>query len=470
MALADIFRAPWDAGDAGDAAFSDRALLSRMLAFEGALARALADADVVPHAAAEAAASLCEHWAQDGGRAVPALDPDALAVAARHAGTLAIPFVKALTEAVAAEDAQAARCIHRGATSQDVIDTALVLEARRVAEALVARLCDAGDAAAVLATTYRDTPVTGRTLLQAAVPVSFGWKAAGWLAGLHRCVERIERAVPQACSLQFGGAAGTLASLADRAQPVAQALARHLDLPLPATSWHGLRDGPASLAAEFGLACGVLGKIGGDIALLMQSEVAEAFEPAAEGRGGSSAMPHKRNPVGAMLAREAALRAPGLVATLMSGLPAEHERGLGHWQRDWFTWRDLAGAAASAADAVAEVLAGLRVDTVRMRANIDALQGFPFAEALAAQLADALGRPAAQSRVEALCRDALARGQTLQAAAARAAQAGEGGFDAARLAQVFDPARHLGGANAMTDAVLAQWHARRAGQGERRAG
>jgi 3-carboxy-cis,cis-muconate cycloisomerase len=459
MALADIFRAPWDAGEATDAAFSDRALLGRMLAFEGALARALAEADVVPHAAAEAAASLCEHWAQDGGSTVPGLAPDQLAASGRRAGSVAIPFVKALTEAVAREDAQAARCIHRGATSQDVIDTALVLEAREVIWALLVRLEDAAEAAARLAQAHRDTPMAGRTLLQAAVPISFGWKAAGWLAGLQRSIERIERTLPEACRLQFGGAAGTLSSLGDRAQPVARALARHLDLPLPATSWHSLRDSLAALAAEVGIACGVLGKIGADIALLMQSEVAEAFEPHGEGRGGSSAMPHKRNPVGAMLSREAALRAPGLVAALLAGLPAEHERGVGGWQRDWFTWRDLAGAAAAAPTPWPRCSPGCRStrrgcgptstrwpasrSPRRSRPTWPTASGGPPRRR--ASRSCAARPPPKASR----CRRRPCRGRCGRARLRRGP-----------AVPGLRPAAHLGGARAMTDAALAQWRSR----------
>jgi len=302
------------------------------------------------------------------------------------------------------------------------------------------------------------TLATSFIALLIAVPISFGWKAAGWLAQTLRARQALAQVIDAHALLQFGGASGTLAALGPAADAVAQGLATHLALPRAPISWHGARDGYARIGAELAVACGGAARIGRDVSLLMQPEVAEAFEPAGEGRGGSSAMPHKRNPVGSMLALEAAYRAPGLAATLLAELASEHERGLGTWQHSAFVLSDLFDAAGSALEAITEVIEGLRLDAAAMRANLDARQGFVFAEALTMRLAETLGKATAQRRVEALCRQALDRGVSLAQALADDAEL-TAGPDAHRLADVFDANAQLAGADAMIDAVLAQWRA-----------
>ncbi len=435
------------------APFTDDALIGAMLRFEAALAAAQADCGLVPAAAAQTIAAVCaEHRP----------DPGALARAARPASTLAIPLVQGLTEAVAARDAQAAGFVHFGATSQDVVDTALVLQAGAAGAALADLLHALGDALAALARAHRATPMLGRTLLQPAVPITFGWKAACWLGLVHRGADGLARALREAAVLQFGGAAGTLAALGPHGDAVAQRLAAGLGLSLPDASWHGARDRLARLGAELAILTGALSKIGRDVALLMQPEVGEAFEPTAAGRGGSSAMPHKRNPVGAMLAAEAAPRASGLAAALFATLPSEHERGLGGWQNTVFLVADLFDAAGSAGDAVLEVIAGLRVAPAAMQRNLDAQRGFVFAEALATALAPALGRGAAQSLAEAACAAAQARGGSLRDAAAADPRIG-GALDPRVLDALFT-APAPGAADAMIDRTLAAWAARPRGQ------
>jgi 3-carboxy-cis,cis-muconate cycloisomerase len=344
-------------------AMSDEKLLAAMARFEGALARASARHGLVPGPHAEIISRVCE-GAQ--------FDSTALAREGRS-GTLAIPFVKQLTARVASVSPEAARHVHAGATSQDVIDTGAVLclkpACARVAQ-LTVRL---GNAAADLARRHAGTPTAARTLLQPALPVTFGWKAAVWLSMLSRSLAGTRGAATHACVLQFGGPSGTLSSFGERGGAVMAALAQELGLPASLVPWHSARDGFARLGAELAIVAGVAGKIGRDVSLLMQPEVGEAAEAAKAGRGGSSSMPHKRNPALSMLALEAAQRAPALAATLLSQLTPEHERGLGQWQSQWFTLRELVCAAASGAAAMADALEDLEVSETKMRANLAAL-------------------------------------------------------------------------------------------------
>lgn len=334
---------------------SDEKLIAAMARFEAALARASA-----PAAHADIISRVCESARFD------------VATLAREgrAGTLAIPFVKQLTAQVAAVSKDAAKHVHAGATSQDVIDTAVVLclkpACARVDE-LTVRL---GDAAAGLARRHGKTRMAARTLLQPALPVPFGWKAAVWLSLVGRCLTGVRRAANDACTLQFGGPSGTLSVFGEQGEKVSAALAHELDLHASLVPWHSARDRFARLGAELAILAGAAGKIGRDVALLMQAEVGEAAEAAAPGRGGSSSMPHKRNPALSMLALEAAQRAPGLAAILLGQLTPEHERGLGQWQSQWFTLRELVCSTASSVAAMVDVLESLEVNEKAMRDNL----------------------------------------------------------------------------------------------------
>jgi 3-carboxy-cis,cis-muconate cycloisomerase len=428
---------------------SDRQLLAAMARFEAALARASARAGLVPGEHAQTIARVCER---------AEFDVAALARAARTAGALAIPFVHSLTAQVASASADAARYVHLGTTSQDVMDTAAALCLRGAGERLVGLATRAGDACAQLAERHGRTPMTARTLLQAAIPVPFGWKAAVWLSALARARARLPAALAQACVLQFGGAGGTLAAFGAQGDAVAEALAAELDLARPAIPWHSARDAFARLGAETAILAGAAGKIARDVSLLMQPEVGEVAEPARAGRGGSSSLPHKRNPAASLLALEAAQRAPGLAATLLAQLAPEHERGLGQWQSQWFTLRDLACAAASGAAAVAELLEGLEVNAEAMRRNLERTRGLVFSEAVALRLARALGKSAAHQLTEKLCAQALRAGQTLEAAL-RADPEAARVIPAQELADLFDAAKSFGNAPAMIARTLAEWKA-----------
>ncbi|KAA8919596.1 3-carboxy-cis,cis-muconate cycloisomerase [Xanthomonas sontii] len=405
MSVSESLLRPLFGDPAVDALFDDRARLQAMLDVEAALARAQARCGVIPADAAAPIAAAC-----DAAR----YDLPALAAATALAGNPAIPLVKALTAQVAAADEDAARWVHWGATSQDIIDSGAVLQLRAALDHVEAQLDALCAALAALAQRERDTGLPGRTLLQQAVPVTFGLKAAGWLDALQRSRRRLQALREDALVLQFGGAAGTLAALQSQGLAVAEALAEELRLPLPALPWHAARDRIGEIGAAFALLAGSLGKIGRDVALLMQSEVAEAFEPAAAGKGGSSAMPHKRNPVGCVVAIAAATRAPGLLSTLFAALPQEHERAVGGWHAEWETLPELVRLSAGSLAQVRVLIEGLELDRARMAAHLDSHGGLLYAEAVAVNLAAHLGKAAAHALVETAVRRALATQQHLR--------------------------------------------------------
>ncbi len=430
--------------------FSAGTSVQRMLDFEAALARALAAEDVIPASAVEPWVRCC-----DAGM----IDLNALAQAARGAGNLAIPLVRQLTAQVAAVDAEAARYVHWGATSQDVIDTGMVLQLRDASELITVGLAEFADALAALAHRHRDTPMMGRTWMQQALPIRFGLKAAGWLDAVLRHQQRLVEMRSRLCVLQFGGAVGTLASLGDRGLPVAHALARELELDLPDLPWHAHRDRVAEFATVLGLLTGTLAKIARDIALMNQTEVAELSEPVAAGRGGSSTLPHKRNPVGCAAALAAATRVPALVSTLLSGMANEHERALGGWQAEWDTLPEIASLCAAALTQLRDVVEGLGVDAARMRANMDATHGLVMAEPVALALAAQLGRAQAHEIVESACHTALSERRSLLQVL-QSNQTLRDALPAERLLALFDPLAYAGESGAFVDRVLAT-HRRR---------
>jgi len=382
--------------------FSDQRVLQAMLDFESALARAEAREGLIPE---DAAAAIGRAAIAEG------FDAAALAHQAQRAGTPAIPLVKALTERVRATDPYAARFVHWGATSQDVTDTAMVLLLQRARTILAADHARLIDALWKLAEQHERTVMLGRTLLEPAPPVTFGLKAANWFAAVKRGWSRIETRFLEAEALQFGGASGTLAALGDRGDAVGRALAEALGLRYPDAPWHAQRDSLAALLAASSVQCGALGKMARDIALLMQGEVQEAAEPGGDGRGGSSTMPHKANPIACSLALAAAYRVPGLFASFLTAMLQEHERGVGGWHAEWPIITSIMQALGLAVASMAEVAEGLTVDATRMRANIDATRGTVFAERVMMLLGPALGRDVAHKLVGEAARKANAEGR-----------------------------------------------------------
>ncbi len=435
-------------GDARvDACFAGRAQLQAMLDVEVALAEAEAAVGVVP--------ASCVQPIRTAGRA-ELYDLAAIAEGVAHGGIPAVPVVRHLTAQVASADPDAARYVHWGATSQDIMDTGLVLQLREAVPVVCDHLQRASCAAADLARRYADTPMAGRTWLQQATPVSFGLKAAGWLDALQRVRVRLLGAFEDARVLQFGGATGTLASLGSTGPAVADALAARLGLRTPDTPWHAHRDRLADLACALGVAVGTVGKVATDLGLMAQTEVGEAWERPAEGRGGSSTMPHKRNPVGASVALAAAARAPALVATVLGAMTHEHERGLGGWQAEWDAVPDLVRTAAGGAKGLGDALDGLVVDPDRMRTNAEMTGGLVLAEAAAMALAPALGKAEAHSCVEAACRRARDEARPLADVLASDPIVTPH-LDRAAITRCLTPEHYLGSARVFIQRVLARF-------------
>jgi 3-carboxy-cis,cis-muconate cycloisomerase len=384
------------------ALFSDHSILGAMLGFEAALARAEANVGVIPATAAEAIALAARP---------EAFDAEELSRQALRAGTLSIPLVKALTAAVRAVDAASARFVHWGATSQDVSDTAIVVLLARAAGILASDHEALASALRRLSESHAQTVMLGRTLLQPAPPVTFGLKTAGWLAAIERSGRRMQAAFEDARVLQFGGASGTLAALGDRGIQVSEELAKELGLQNPPAPWHAHRDRLATLVCACGVYAGSLAKMARDVALLMQEEVSEASEPGGDGRGGSSTMPHKRNPMACAVALAAANHVPGCVASFLHGMTQEHERGIGGWQAEWSTLASVVQATGLVVASMREVAEGLTVNAARMRANIEATHGVIFAERAMMLLGAKLGRDRAHELLHEMTRQALETGR-----------------------------------------------------------
>ena len=423
----------------------DMATLQNMLDFEAALARAEAAAGVIPVTAAGPIAGACK---------AESFELAALAEAATRSGNLAIPLVKALTANVAKADADASRYVHWGATSQDVIDTATMLTLRAGIDALLGDTDRAISGFAKLARQHRNTAVVARTWLQHALPMPFGLKLAEYAAALHRSRARLKRLRAEALALQFGGAAGTLAALGDKGLLVAEKLAQELKLPLPDAPWHTHRDRIAEAASVFAIIAGTCGKIARDVSLMMQTDVAEAFEPSGEGRGGSSTMPHKRNPVAAASALAAATMAPNLAATILAAQVGDHERSAGPWHAEWPTLPMLMLVTSGALAAVVDIAEGLEVDAGRMRANLDATGGLIMAEAVSMALAEKIGKSDAHHLIEAASKKAVAGKKHLRDVLTAEAKV-TAHLDAEKLAKLFEPMAYQGASQALIDRLLA---------------
>ncbi len=423
----------------------DVAYLQHMLDFEAALARAEAATGVIPASAAGPIAKACK---------ANSFDLAALAEAATRSGNLAIPLVQALTAEVAKADADAARYVHWGATSQDVIDTAGMLTLRAAVDALLPDLDRAIAGFAKLARQHRNTGVVARTWLQHALPMPFGLKLAEYAAALHRSRIRVQRLRNEGLALQFGGAAGTLAALGDKGMVVAEKLAQQLELPLPDAPWHTHRDRLAEAASIFAVLTGTCGKIARDISLMMQTDVAEAFEPSGEGRGGSSTMPHKRNPVAAATALAAATMAPNLAATIFAAQVQDHERSAGPWQAEWPTLPSLLLVTSGALAAIVDIAEGLEVDAARMRVNLDATGGLIMAEAVTMALAGKIGKSKAHHVVEAASKKAVAGKNALREVLIKDPDV-SAHLSADKLAKLFEPMAYQGVSQALIDRLLA---------------
>ena len=418
--------------------------LKAMLMVEEALARALAQSGVISEEQATAVAEACQ---------ADSYDADVLERKGAKAGTPVIPLVRALIANAHSISESASRFVHLGATSQDILDTATVLQLKNAISRISDCLVCIESTFASRVKDNANTPVLGRTLLQAGPPISFGLKLAGWAAAARRARIRIEQAARTSLCLQFGGAVGNLSSLGSAGMDVAQNLANELDLPLPQAPWHTHRDALVNLASSAGILVGSLGKIARDISLHTQGEIAELREPSVSGKGGSSAMPHKRNPVGCMRILAAANRSPALVSSLLSAMPQEHERGLGGWQSEWPSLRDLFSLALEASSEMAEIAQGLEIDSERMRANLDTTNEVVFSERLSTALLPRFGRIEAQERVAELVRQSIEQNRKLSLVAAEDPEV-RSVLDSEALDSVFNVFEALGFSSVFIDRLL----------------
>jgi 3-carboxy-cis,cis-muconate cycloisomerase len=424
--------------------FSDTNRLQRMLDFEAALARALAGAEVATRSSVASIEAQCKS---------NLYSRDAIAGAAALAGNLAIPLVKELTALVAKSDEKAAGFVHFGATSQDVIDTGLVLQLREALDDTERELARLSSVLRQLAAEHKETLLAGRTWMQQASPVTLGLKFAGWLDAIERHRERFAQTRKRVEVLQFGGAVGTLAALGSAGPRVAEALGQELKLALPEKVWHGQRDRPAEVAAIYGLLTGTLGKIARDISLMSQTEIGELAEPSAPSRGGSSTLPHKRNPVGCSVVLAAAIRIPGLVSTMLSAMVQEHERGLGGWQAEWETLPEICMLTSGALSQMIQILEGLEIHQDAMARNLDATQGLLMAEAVAMALAKHIGKMPAHQVIERASHRALESRKLFREVLVNEQEILKY-LSAREIDELLDPKNYTGSAQVMIDRVL----------------
>ena len=434
-------------------AFSLEAHVQGMLTFEAALAHAEARAGIIPQEAAKLIEARCK---------VELFDIAALYREAALAGTPAIPLVRMLMARV---EGEADKFVHWGATSQDAIDTAMMLQMRDGLDLLLNRLYEICAACATLADQHRRTLMAGRTLLQQALPITFGLKAARWLSLALRQIRALHEQRTRTLAVQLGGAAGTLASLGEKGLDVVKFLAEELELPAPDLPWHTERDRVATIATTLGVLAGAMAKIAQDLVLLAQTEIGEASEGIMPGKGGSSAMPQKHNPVDATSALASARLAIGVVPVILSAMTQEHERAVGGWQAEWAAIPNLFRYTASAVEHVQHAVRDLQIDAVRMSTNIDLTQGLIMAESLTMALAPHLGRPEAQHIVQAVCEHATKSGMTLHQAALEEPQV-RINLSLDQVDHALDPDNYLGSTDTFIDRALAEYRAIQSSRGE----
>lgn len=428
------------------AIFSDRSLLSYMIQAEVALAKAQAQLNVIP----TSTATIIE---QVGQNALAEIDFDGLAVATGLAGNIAIPFVKQFTAIVKQQNEDASRYVHWGATSQDIIDTAMILQCRDALVLIEKQLQSAYQVSLKQAEHYRDQVMIGRTWLQQALPITLGHKFARYAATLRRDLDRLQAMKERVLTAQLGGAVGSLASLHNQGSAVVHAFAIELKLTRPECTWHGERDRIVEIASVLAIIVGNLGKIARDWSLLMQTEIAEVFEPTAKGRGGSSTMPHKRNPVAAASILAAANRVPALMASIYQSMVQEHERALGAWHAEWLAIPEIFQLCAGSLERANDVLENMQVNPEAMQRNLECTDGLIMAEAVMMALASKIGRLNAHHVVEQACQQAVAEQTHLKNILSQLDEVKDH-FTTSDLDALFKPESYLGNIQAQIDAVL----------------
>ena len=425
--------------------FSDAAAVQAILDFEAGLARAQARGGLISGSAAAAITSSCR---------ADLFDLPSLAQAMPAAGNLAIPLLKQLDAIVGRSSPDALRYVHFGATSQDALDTGLVLQLRNAIRVIKNDLDDITAALVQLTETHRSTLLVARTWLQHALPTTFGYITAGWLDAFLQHRKRLQDQLENSLVLQFGGAAGTLAALGDRGTQIAKLLAEELALPLPRIPWHAQRERIAETATTLGLLSGTMAKISRDLSLYMQTEVGELSEPPSTGRGGSSTMPHKQNAVASAAILASTSRVPALITTVLFGLAGEYQRSLGAWQSEWEVVPEIVRLTAGGTNQLAALLPRLTVHSERMRANLDLTHGLIYAEAVSLALSEKLNRASAHRLVESACRRAQSEKRHLRVVLSEDVDV-TAILKAENIASLFEPANYLGSAGTFIDTVLA---------------
>jgi 3-carboxy-cis,cis-muconate cycloisomerase len=438
----EIYTALWGTAEMS-ALFSDAIELQSMLDVEAALARAEARLGLVPQAVAEAITKAAR---------IENLQIGRIAESTRETG---VPVSALVSELGRVAGEEAARYIHLGATTQDILDTALVLRMRRALEYLRRDLVALARTLARNASEYRDTPMAGRTHLQHAVPITFGLKCAVWASPFAAHVERLDQAVGRGQVVQFGGAAGTLAALGANGVAVAEALAHELGLGVPDLPWHVTRDPVAEVVALLGLVCGSLSKFALDVSLLMQTEVAEVSEPHVPGRGGSSTMPQKRNPVAAEYIIAAARGVHALVPLMLTAMAQDHERATGAWQSEALALPQCFVLCAGAVARALAIAGEMTIDRARMHRNLELGGGLIMAEAVSTGLAPVIGRAAAHHAIQRVSDRAIAEGKTLAQTLRDDAEV-RAHLSDEQIDRLTDPAAYLGSAGVFVDRVVAR--------------
>jgi 3-carboxy-cis,cis-muconate cycloisomerase len=427
-----------------DQILTDEAIIGAMLRFEGALVQAQADLHLIPSQPAELIAHVCLNAQVDAAKMV---------ASARNAGNPAIPLVRELSELVSSADPGAAKFVHAGATSQDVIDSAMMLQLKPALSKIGEGIEQLQGRLVELIGEHRGTAMIGRTLLQQARPITFAFKLAGWLDQLTRCAAYLREVRNRALVLQFGGAVGTLAASGREALSVLTRLAERLELAEPTISWHTARDRFFEICSACAMLSGCLGKIATDVALLMQTEVSELSERAEEGRGGSSAMPHKRNPIAPTMIVAACIRVPGLLATIAAAMTQEQERAVGRWHAEWGPLTEIVGLTGGAIKQSNDLFFRLEVHSARMLENLELTQGLVYAEEVAVVVAKHLGKPEADLLVKRACQRAAEKGCHLREVLAWDSNV-TSVINQAALDQIFRPENALGVADELIDRVL----------------
>jgi 3-carboxy-cis,cis-muconate cycloisomerase len=422
-----------------DTLFSDAESITQMLRVEATLAEAQANKGLFSKAVAETIKASCT---------VSEIDIEKLKTELSLGGNAAIPLVKQLTQIVKSKDANAAKFIHLGATSQDVVDTAMVLQIQEYIIWLNKKINVLEELLVSLTQKHRQTIMIGRTLLQQAKPTTFGFKTAGWLAAVSRSKQRLEQVKKRVLVIQLGGAVGN--GNTNISIEIQEEFARLLGLQ-PSFTWHSHRDNLAETASVLGVLSGSLGKIAKDISLLMQTEVGEVFEGAAEGKGGSSTMPHKRNPVTCAAILASSNRVPHLVASLLSAMPQEHERSVGLWHSEWEVLIEIMQLTAGSLEKSIALLEGLEVDENRMSANLELTKGLIYAENIALALAQKIGKSQAHDWIEKACKKAVEEQKHLKEVVL------EMNIDVIDLDSLFDPKNAIGLSLELIDQVVKKY-------------